>query len=113
MGLLAGVGLDAAVSARMAAANAIFRYVRRGHIHSVTTFQDSAAEAIELGVPAESSAVGKTLADVKLPRSAIVGGMVRDGTAFVPLGSTVVHAGDRVIVIALPDAIPVVEKLFG
>ena len=40
VGLLAGVGIDAAVSSRLAAANEILRFVRRGRIRSVTTFQD-------------------------------------------------------------------------
>ena len=111
--LLAGTGLDAAVSSRLAAANAILRYVRRGRIHSVATFQDSDAEAIELQVDADSKSVGKSLTEIKLPKTAIVGGVLRDGKAFVPRGETIIEAGDRAVVVALPEAISTVEKLFG
>ncbi len=111
--LLGGVGIDAAVSSRLAAANAILRYVRRGHIHSVVTFQDTKAEAIELEVTANGAAVGKTLADIHLPHSVIVGGVLRGKDAFVPHGDTEVHDGDRLIVFALPEGIAAVEKLFG
>ncbi len=111
--LLAGVGIDAAVSSRLAAANAILRYVRRGRIHTVATFQDTAAEAIELQVGFDGTAAGKTLIDIGLPKSVIVGGILRDGNAFVPHGDTVVRPGDRMIVFALPEAIGAVEKLFG
>lgn len=110
---LAETRIDAGVSARLAAANAILRFVRRGRIHSVVTFQDSDIEAIELQVDHTSSAVGETLADLSLPKTAIIGGVVRGKETFVPRGDTVVEAGDRLIVIALPDAIPAVEKLFG
>jgi trk system potassium uptake protein TrkA len=113
VGLLAGTGLDAAVSSRLAAANAILRYVRRGRIHSVATFQDSDIEAIELQVDGNSESVGQNLRQVKLPKTAIVGGILRDGKAFVPRGETVIEAGDRVVVVALPEAISTVEKLFG
>lgn len=113
VGLLAGTGLDAAVSSRLAAANAILRFVRRGRIHSVATFQDSEAEAIELQVDAASGSVGQSLRELKLPKSAIVGGVLRDGKAFVPKGDTVIEPGDRVVVVALPEAISTVEKLFG
>jgi trk system potassium uptake protein TrkA len=113
VGLLAGTGLDAAVSSRLAAANAILRYVRRGRIHSVATFQDSDAEAIELQIDGASAAVGQDLRQVKLPKTAIVGGIMRDGKAFVPKGETILEAGDRVVVVALPEAISTVEKLFG
>jgi len=111
--LLAGVGLDAAVSARQAAANAILRFVRRGRIHSVATFQDTDAEAIEIQVGPDATALGKTLADIHIPKTAIVGGVVRGGEAFVPRGTTIIEEGDRIIVIALPDAITTIEKTFG
>ncbi|HLA67370.1 MAG TPA: Trk system potassium transporter TrkA [Acidimicrobiia bacterium] len=111
--LLSGHGIDAGVSTRLAAANEILRLVRRGLIHSVATFQDTAAEAIELQVPAESGAVGKTLTEIGLPRSAIVGGIVRGRKGLIPHGNTVIAGGDRLIAIALPEAIPTLEQLFS
>ncbi len=113
VGLLAGVGIDAGVSSRLAAANEILRFVRRGRIRSVTTFQDTAAEAIEIEVGGASEAAGRTLREVNLPRSAIVGGIVRDGVAFIPHGHTVVQPEDDLILVTLPDAIPAVERVFG
>lgn len=110
--LLSGHGIDAAVSTRLAAANEILRLVRRGTIHSVTTFEDSDAEAIELQVGEGSAAIGKTLTEVNLPKSAIVGGIVRGKKAFIPHGDTRLEAGDLVIAIALPDGVPVVEQMF-
>jgi trk system potassium uptake protein TrkA len=111
--LLAGHGIDAGVSTRLAAANEILRLVRRGHIHSVATFQDTDAEAIELQVSAGSHAMGKTLTEIGLPKSAIVGGVVRKKKAFIPHGDTKLAEGDRIIAIALPEAISAVEKLFS
>ncbi len=113
VGLLGGVGIDAGVSARQAAANAILRFVRRGRIQSVATFQDTEAEAIELEVGPGGSAVGKTLAEIHLPHSVIVGGILRDDKAFVPLGSTIIAEGDHLVVFALPAGIAAIEKLFG
>jgi trk system potassium uptake protein TrkA len=111
--LLPGVGIDAAVSSRLAAANAILRYVRRGHVHSVVTFQDTTAEAIELEIDEGSEAIGRTVEEMHLPRSVIVGGIVRDGDGFVPHGDTAFEAGDRLIVFALPEAIRSIERLFA
>jgi trk system potassium uptake protein TrkA len=113
VGLLAGVGIDAGVSSRLAAANEILRFVRRGRIRSVTTFQDTVAEVIEMEVGAASEAVGKSLRQIDLPRSAIVGGIVRNGRAFIPHGHSVIEPDDDLIIVALPDAIPSVEKVFG
>lgn len=111
--LLAGVGIDTGVSSRLAAASDILRFVRRGRIISVTAFQDSAAEAIQMEVSPDSIAAGRSLEDIQLPKSVIVGGVIRDDGAFVPRGDTIVEPGDRLVFIALPDAIPKVEQLFG
>lgn len=108
-----GIGIDATVSSRLAAASEILRFVRRGNIHAVVTFHDSDAEAIELEVGPASSAVGRTLADLHLPHSLIVGGVQRGDTAFVPHGDTVIEIGDHLIVIALPEAIKDAESLSG
>jgi len=111
--LLSGVGIDGAVSARLSAANEILRFVRRGRIHSVVTFQDSDAEALEIEVAGTSKILGETLREMHLPHDMIVGGIVRGDRAFVPRGSDHIEAGDRLIVIALPSAIHMVGELSG
>ncbi len=113
VGLLSGIGIDATVSSRLSAANEILRFVRRGVIHSVVTFSDSDAEAIELEIGPNSRAIGKTLADLKLPHSLIIGGVQRGSEAFIPRGDTKIEVGDHLIMIALPEAIATAEKLSG
>ncbi len=113
VGLLAGHGIDATVSARLLAANAILRFVRRGRIHSVATFKDTDAEALEVETAASSPAIGKSLTELSLPKGAIIGGILREGRAFVPTGNTAIQARDRLITFALPEAIKEVERLFA
>lgn len=113
MGLGFGLGIDATVSPRLSAANEILRFVRKGAIHAVATFADSEAEAIELQVGPNSKAVGRTLAELRLSHSLIVGGIQRGKDVFVPRGTSRVEVGDRLIVIALPDAIATAESLSG
>jgi len=113
VGVLSGIGPDATVSSRLSAASEILRFVRRGAIYSVATFPDSEAEAIELEVTSRSPAVGKSLADLKLPRSLIIGGIQRGDEAFIPRGTTRIEVGDHLIVVALPDAFLAAEKLSG
>ena len=110
--LLSGHGIDAAVSQRLMAASAMLRFVRQGQVEQVATFSDTDAEALEIEVEATSEAVGKTLLDLNLPVGVIVGGISRDGTTFVPDGSTVVRAGDHIIFFALPRDIAESSALF-
>jgi trk system potassium uptake protein TrkA len=111
--LLAGVGIDGGVSSRLSAANEILRFVRRGRIHSVVTFQDSDAEALEVEVEESSRVVGQSLREMHLPHDMIVGGIIRNDRAFVPRGLDTIEAGDRLIVIALPGVIHLVGDLFS
>lgn len=111
--LLSGVGIDAAVSSRLVAAGEILRFVRRGRVHSVTTFSDTAAEALEIEVEKASPAVGVALNDLAMPRGAVVGGVIRDDEAFVPSGLTRIEAGDRLIIFSLPECFSQVESLFA
>ena len=111
--LLAGVGIDAAVSSRLLAASAILRFIRHGRIQQVVTFSDTDAEAIELDVAEGAPAVDSSLADLDLPAGAVVGGISRAGTTFVPDGSSHIRVGDRIIIFATADDVEEASDLFG
>ena len=112
VGLLGGLGIDAAVSARLIAASAILRFVRQGQVEQVATFSDTDAEAIEIEVTEGAMAVDKSLMDLDLPIGVIIGGISRNGTTFVPDGSTIVRSGDHIIFFALPRDIAESAALF-
>ena len=110
--LVAKVGLDAAVSPRMSAVNAILRYVRRGRVMTVATLKGSEAEAIEFKVVRESPIANKLISELPFPPGGIIGTIIRGETILMPRGDTVVLPGDEVIVFALPEALPEIEKFF-
>lgn len=113
VGLLSGLGIDAAVSSRLMAASAILRFVRQGQVEQVATFSDTDAEAIEIEVEKGSEATGRSLLELKLPVGVVIGGISRNGTTFVPDGSTVVRTGDHIIFFALPRDIEESAALFS
>ena len=109
--ILPGVGIDAGVSSRLSAANEILRFVRRGNIRSVATFQDSDAEAIEIEITGSSAAANLTLAELHPSHEMIIGGVIRGEEVFVPRGQTKILPGDRLIVITSPEGLPAVEAM--
>ncbi len=111
VGLMVGSDIDASVSSRLAAANAILQFVRRGRIHSVATFKDTDSEALDIEVSPGSRADGVRVQDLDLPTTAVIGGIARDGHATVPTGSTPIAAGDRLIVLAPAHAIHDIEAM--
>lgn len=53
-------------------------------------------------IPEGAPAAGKTLKDLNLPLSIILGGILRDGEMLIPRGGTEIKTGDKVIIISLP-----------
>ena len=111
--LVARVGVDAAVSPRVAAVNAIMSYVRRGSVLAVATLKGTRAEGIEFDVSARFPFVGQPLARVRFPAGSLVGAIVRGGQVIIPHGADTIRVGDRVIMFVLADVAREVEKLFA
>ena len=111
--LVSRVGIDASVSPRISAVNAILRYVRRGNVLSVATLKGIDAEALELDVKAGAKIAGHTLREVDFPDDAVLGIILRGTEVILPRGDDVVVAGDKVIVFALPSALHDIEALFA
>lgn len=101
--LMEQVGVDVVFSPRLLTAGTILRQVRRGDIVSVTLFEGAKAEAIELDISSGCRLNGKRLRDIKFPRPALVGAVVRNGHPFVPNGDSILNVGDQIILFTLPD----------
>jgi trk system potassium uptake protein TrkA len=107
------LGVHTTVSPRLAAADLIFQFVRKGRVMSVTTFREEEAEAIELVATERSRYVGRPLKDLRFPRGSIVGAIVRPGgEVTVPRGDVEIRSGDRVIFFTLESAVPELERAF-
>ncbi|UCC47702.1 MAG: Trk system potassium transporter TrkA [Gemmatimonadota bacterium] len=110
--LVPRVGIDAAVSPRLSAVNTILRYVRRGSVLAVAALRGIDAEVIEFSVQPGCRVAGRTIAEIDFPKNSLVGAVIRGGEVIVPAGKLALAHGDKVAVLALPDAVSDVEKLF-
>lgn len=110
--LVPAVGVDASVSPRIAAVNAILRRVRRGRVMTVASLSGIEAEAIEFVVGPTSRIANQALRDVAFPKEGVIATILRDDDIILPRGADVLRPGDDVIVFAMPEAIPEIEALF-
>jgi trk system potassium uptake protein len=106
------IGIDTLVNKKLLAANNIFRYIRKGEVVAMTKLSNLNAELLEFEVKLTSKVCNKLIKDVDFPRSAIIGGVVRNGVGIIALGSFKIQEGDRVVVCCLLQSIKHVEKLF-
>ncbi|THD67330.1 Trk system potassium transporter TrkA [Robertkochia marina] len=106
------IGIDTLINKKLLAANNIFRHVRKGEVVALTRLNNLNAEMLEFIVKPTSEVNGQIIKDLDFPRSAIIGGVIRDGEGIIALGDFRIQAGDRVVVCCLPRSISRVEKLF-
>jgi trk system potassium uptake protein TrkA len=111
--LVTSLGIDAAISPRLLTASVILRFVRGGRVVTVFELPESEAETLEVVVLAQTPAAGRSIEALELPADALVGAIVRGDDVLVPERRTVLEVGDHVILLLLPRALGVVERLFG
>jgi len=111
--LVPRVGVDASVSPRMSAVNAILAYVRRGRVAALANLTATDAEVIEYTVDDNARIAGQPLRSVGFPKGAVIGTIVRGEEIILPRGDDIVQPGDDVIVFLLPGAKDEVEGLFA
>ncbi|NER12410.1 Trk system potassium transporter TrkA [Leptobacterium flavescens] len=106
------IGIDTLINKKLLAANNIFRHIRKGEVVALTRLNNLNAEILEFIVKPSSAVTGKKIKNIDFPRSAIIGGVIRDNVGIIALGDFEIRAGDRVVVCSLPRSISKVEKLF-
>lgn len=111
--LVGRFGIDATLSPRTASANAVLQLLRGG-AGSVATFLESDVEVNEFVVAAGSRADGAVVAEMHLPRSLLLGAVVRaDESVEVVRGPTRLAAGDRVVVFSRARELDLARGVFG
>ena len=82
--LVQSSGIDIAISPAQVTIGSLLAYVRHGDVAAVHSLRRGAAEALELvahGDMKSSKVVGRRIEDIKLPKGATIGAIVRDMSA--------------------------------
>ncbi len=106
------IGIDTLINKKLLAANHIFRHIRQGEIVAMTRLNNMNAELLEFIVSPNSAVCNEKIKSIDFPRSAIIGGVIRNGIGMIALGDFQIQQGDRIVVCCLPQSIKKVEKLF-
>ena len=106
------IGINGFINKKLMAANAIFKHIRKGKVLDVTNLYDLQAEVLEFKVDEGSKISHKKISDLKFPKQAIVGGIVRNNKGYIPTRDFVILPFDRVVVFTQPGSISKVEEYF-
>lgn len=111
MPFAASIGVDVVLSPLLAALNPITQVARQGQVIAVRTLRENLVEGIEFVAAEESGIVGLPLALLHLPHGSMVGALVREREVIIPRGSTVIEAGDQVVLFTRPSLVPRLQRL--
>lgn len=107
------IGVDSLINKKLVAANHVSRYLRKGHVEAVSGIHGVEAEFVQYVVTKNNRLTKKSLKDLHFPDTAIVAGVIRGEEVFIPDGDFHIKMNDKAIVLTLPEAKPVLEKIFN
>lgn len=112
IGLAESIGIDTIINKKLTTASSIFRFTMNTDVQAIKCLNGCDAEVLEFIAKADSEVTKSQIKHINFPREAIIGGIVRGEQAFIAVGTTEIRAYDRVVVFALPSAIPKVGRFF-
>jgi trk system potassium uptake protein TrkA len=107
------IGIQSLINKKLIAASNIFKHIRKGGVLELANLHNIDAEVFEFEVHPNAKVTKKPIKDLRVPREALFGGIIRDGEALMSYGDIQIQSGDKVIVFCLPEAITAVEGLFN
>ena len=110
--LMEPLEIDAYINPRATTVSSILRHIRHGRVRGVYSIGDAEAEVIEAQILGTSPLAGKAIRDIDFPEGVLVGAVMKDGKVVKPTGSLRIDEGDVIVVFAMADDVPEVERLF-
>lgn len=110
-----GVGIDTMINKKLIAASFISRYVRRGEVKNIAELHGVDVEVTEFEVKENSKVLKGSIKELNIPKTSIIGGVIRKDVPYIPKGDFEFMPKDRVIVASQKDSkcISKVESLFA
>ncbi len=106
------IGVDAVVSKQLLTVNAVQRFVRQQQVASIVSLPGVDAQIIEYIAHERSRITCQVLKDIRFPRHALVGAVLREEKLIIPHGDTQIQPKDKVVVFTLPQDVHKLDRLF-
>ena len=106
------IGIDSIINKKLIAASYMVKYTLGAKVSSLKCLSGIDADIVEFDVRAGSAVTRKIIGQLAMPNDAIICGITRDGESFIATDDFQIETDDLVVVLALPNGIPAVERLF-
>ncbi len=112
LSLTQSIGIDSLINKKLAAANFIYRYIRRGDFVTLSTIHGIDSEVMEFNVGDKCKVTKSPIKDLHLPKGALIGGVIRNQKGLIPKGDFQIETGDKVVVFAKNDCAKKIANYF-
>ena len=82
-------------------------------VSNLTMIEEGKLSIFQVEVSPDSEACGKEIKEIDLPLTIVLGGIIRNGDITIPRGGSKVQAGDKIVIISLPEEQAEAIKVFG
>lgn len=103
--LKAAIGVELAVSPRVATANEVLRYISREPYIDLGSLPGDIGKIIEIKVGDKSPATGKKLKEIEWPKGCVIVALLHRFQAKTPGANDVISAGDHIVVTVQKDTL--------
>ncbi len=109
--LMGPLNIDAYINPRSTTVSSILRHIRHGRVRQIYAIGDAEAEVIEAQVLSTSPIAGSAIRDIGFPEGVLIGALRKNGKVVRPTGSTRIEEGDVIVIFAISEDVPEVERL--
>ena len=106
------IGIDSIINKKLIAASYMVKYTLGAKVSTLKSLNGIDADIVEFDVRAGSAVTRKPIGQLAMPTDAAICGITRDGESYIATEDFQIETDDQVVVLALPNAIPAVERLF-
>ena len=105
------VGIDIAISDKIAALNEVKNSVSGGKVDILATVEQGKGEIIEITV-SDAMFNNVKIMDLRMPVKAIISIIQRRNKIIIPKGDTVIKSGDNLIIFTTGESAPLIKEFF-
>ncbi len=109
----ASADLDVIISPRLLTARQVKKMIRgREESLQYTTISETNMEVMEMITSENSSILEKPIKEINFPHNSLVGALIKGkDNVIIPTGDTVIEAGDKVIMVTVPEGVPKLREI--
>lgn len=108
--LVEDIGIDLALTVRQATVGSLLQWTLRMDAVDMALLGGGEAQVLEIRVKPTSRLANKKIRKLDLPQQSRIAAIVRGDQVILPTGEDEIHGGDQIILVALTQAIPRLEK---